>query len=222
MANNYNDSYKLRGLRKKLIAILKKKGIEDLSVLDAISKIPRHIFLGSSALAEKSYQDIALPIGGDQTISQPYTVAFQSELLRIKPRIKVLEIGTGSGYQAAVLHEMGARVYSIERNEMLYKRTKKLLQDTLSYKIRLKLGDGTKGWDLQAPFDRIIVTAAAPEIPEPLVEQLAPNGLMVVPVGDRETQKMILITKDENESISEKVFDEFKFVPLIGKYAWKE
>lgn len=211
------DNYRQRGLRNKLVKTLEKKGISDPNVLKAIGKVPRHVFF-ETALLDHAYQDKAFPIGEGQTISQPYTVAFQTEKLEIKPGDKVLEIGTGSGYQACVLLEMGARVYTIEYNKTLYERTKNLLPK-LGYKPYFYLGDGSKGIPAKAPYDKIIVTAGAPVVPKSLTDQLADNGILIIPVGDRSKQVMLRITRKQDELITEE-FDNFAFVPLLGKEGW--
>src|ERR1043165_744502 len=185
------DNYKQRGLRNKLVKMLEKKGISDLRVLAAIGKVPRHFFF-ENALLEHAYQDKAFPIGEGQTISQPYTVAFQSEKLEIRPGDKVLEIGTGSGYQACILMEMGARVYTIEYNRKLYDRTKVFLPE-IGYSPYFFHGDGSKGLPAKAPFNKIIVTAGAPVVPTALTDQLAESGVFIIPVGNREKQAMIRI-----------------------------
>ena len=207
------DTFKHKGLRQKLVEIVKAKGIKDEKVLEAISKIPRHLFMDSSFL-DHAYQDKAFPIGAGQTISQPYTVAFQSELLDVKRDDKILEIGTGSGYQTAVLLELGAKVYSIERQQELFKKTSKFLPK-LGYRAkRLIFGDGYKGLEEEAPFDSIIVTAGAPFVPKPLLKQLKVGGRLVIPVGDS-TQVMTLITRKDEKSFDKKEFGDFKFVPLL-------
>ncbi len=213
------DSYKHRGMRRQLVKTLISKGIKDKSVLDAIGLVPRHYFF-DQAFLEHAYQDKAFPIGEGQTISQPYTVAVQTELLTIKPGDKVLEIGTGSGYQCCVLLEMGANVFTIEYNKTLFKKARLFLKN-LGYHAHFKHGDGTLGWPSFAPYDKIIVTAGAPYIPEALKEQLKPGGIMVIPVGDTETQKMIRLIKDENGHFIEEEHDYYRFVPLIGKDGWK-
>lgn len=212
------DNYKQRGLRNKLVKNLRTKGIKDERVLAAISVVPRHVFF-ENALLEHAYQDKAFPIGEGQTISQPYTVAFQSEKLGIKPGDKVLEIGTGSGYQACVLMAMGAKVYTIEYNRKLYETTRDFLP-TLGYKPYLFHGDGTKGLPSKAPFDKIIVTAGAPVVPTALTEQLTEGGILVIPVGNREKQVMLRIQKKNGKLIKEE-FDYFAFVPLLGEQGWK-
>jgi protein-L-isoaspartate(D-aspartate) O-methyltransferase len=212
------DNYKQRGLRNKLVKIIRNKGISDERVLEAIAKVPRHVFF-DNALLEHAYQDKAFPIGEGQTISQPYTVAFQSEKLEIKPGDKVLEIGTGSGYQACILLELGAKVYTIEYNQKLYERTKVVLPK-MGYKPFFFYGDGSKGLPAKAPYDKIIVTAGAPVIPTALTDQLKEGGILIIPVGDREKQLMIRIIKRNGRLIKEE-FDHFAFVPLLGKEGWK-
>jgi protein-L-isoaspartate(D-aspartate) O-methyltransferase len=207
------DSYRHKGLRKKLVEGIREKGIVDKAVLAAIEKIPRHFFLDSSFL-EFAYQDKPFPIGSGQTISQPFTVAFQSELLAVKRGMKVLEIGTGSGYQACVLAEMGAKVYSIERQRKLFMRTKQFLQ-TLPYKVNLFLGDGNEGVTAYAPYDRILITAAAPEIPEKLIEQLKPGGMIVIPHGQDDVQQMLRIIKNNDGTTTTEEHGAFRFVPLL-------
>lgn len=207
------DTYRHKGLRKKLVEEIRSKGIHDEEVLAAIEKIPRHLFLDSS-FVEFAYQDKPFPIGAGQTISQPYTVAFQTELLEVTKGDKVLEIGTGSGYQACVLIEMGARVFSIERHHALYVRTKELLA-RLQYSPRLFYGDGYKGLPTFGPFDKILVTAAAPTIPEALKQQLKQGGMLVVPVGKGQTQTMKRLTKKEDDIFVEEDFGYFRFVPML-------
>ena len=208
-----NDNLRHQGLRKRLVDGLKLKGIRDQRILDAIGTIPRHLFMESSFI-HFAYKDQAFPIGAGQTISQPYTVAFQTELLDIQKFDKVLEIGTGSGYQAAVLLELGAVVYSIERQKELYLKARDFLP-RLGYNPRLFFGDGYKGLPTYGPFDKIIVTAAAPAVPEELMFQLKTGGKMVVPAGNSEKQTMYLIKRmDENHFETEK-HGSFIFVPLL-------
>ncbi len=214
------DSYKHRGLRKQLIRILKDKGIENSRVLDAIGKVPRHYFF-DQAFLEHAYQDKAFPIGEGQTISQPYTVAFQTEKLEIKDGDKILEVGTGSGYQACVLLEMGAKVYTIEYNKVLYERTKRFLPQ-FGYSPHFFQGDGSMGLPAKAPYDKIIVTAGAPTIPKELIRQLKMNGILIIPVGNSDKQKMILLKKVSETKITKKEFDYFNFVPLLGEDGWKK
>lgn len=212
------DDKKFVRRRKELIQQLREKGIQSEDVLRAMSVIPRQKFI-DSALEARAYEDSALPIGFGQTISQPYTVAAQTELLLLKPGEKVLEIGTGSGYQCAVLCEMGAMVYSVERHDGLYQEAKKCLT-TLGYRPHLKCGDGTKGWSAYAPYDAILVTAGAPVIPDELIRQLAVGGRLVIPVGDQALQVMKRVTRISEEEIHEESFRHFKFVPLIGEQGW--
>ncbi|HEY0654189.1 MAG TPA: protein-L-isoaspartate(D-aspartate) O-methyltransferase [Chryseosolibacter sp.] len=212
------DNYKQRGLRNKLVKILEKKGISDPRVLAAIGKVPRHFFF-ENALLEHAYQDKAFPIGEGQTISQPYTVAFQSEKLEIRPGDKVLEIGTGSGYQACILMEMGARVYTIEYNRVLFEHTKSFLPQ-IGYNPYFFYGDGSKGLPAKAPYNKIIVTAGAPVIPKALTDQLADGGILIIPVGDRESQRMVRIRRAGEKLIKEE-FANFAFVPLLGEQGWK-
>ena len=208
------DNYRHKGMRKILVEELKSKGISDENVLNAINAVPRHVFLDSSFL-NFAYQDKAFPIGSGQTISQPFTVAFQSSLLEIKKNMKVLEIGTGSGYQACVLAEMGAKVFSIERQRKLYTKTKAFLAE-FPYRIKMFLGDGNKGLPTYGPFDRIIITAAAPEIPQTLVDQLKVGGMMVIPLSENENcQTMLRLTKQEDGSLKREEHGDFRFVPML-------
>lgn len=208
------DTYRHKGMRKKLADGLRHKGIRSEAVLKAIETVPRHLFL-DKAFVEAAYEDIAFQIGEGQTISQPYTVAYQTELLNIKKGDKVLEIGTGSGYQACILSEMGARVYTIERHKKLYEKTKKLI-DALQYKnIKQFFGDGFEGIPSFAPYDKVIITAAAPEIPIKLIDQLKIGGIMVIPLNDGEIEKMKRITKISKEEFKEEEFDNFRFVPML-------
>jgi protein-L-isoaspartate(D-aspartate) O-methyltransferase len=208
------DTTKHQGRRRQLIEILKHKGITDKAVLKAIAAIPRHLFMDSS-FEDHAYQDKAFPIGADQTISQPYTVAFQSQQLMVTPGAKVLEIGTGSGYQTAVLCHMGAVVYSIERQHELFRTSLKRLP-ALGFKVKkLIFGDGYKGFPEKAPFERIIVTAGAPFIPQDLFAQLAVGGKMVIPVGEA-NQKMTVITRTSDVDFEQLVLGDFRFVPLLG------
>lgn len=208
------DNYRHKGLRKKLVQLIQSKGISDERVLDAMLELPRHFFL-DSAFDELAYEDRAFPIGEGQTISQPYTVAYQSQLLEIKPFMKVLEIGTGSAYQAVVLAEMGAQVYTIERQKKLFDANKSFAFLKKYLSIKLFYGDGYEGLPTYAPFDRVIITAAAPEIPQKLIEQLKPGGMMVIPLGSGDVQQMMRITKLESGALKEEVFDHFSFVPMI-------
>jgi protein-L-isoaspartate(D-aspartate) O-methyltransferase len=213
------DNYQQRGLRNKLVKKLVEKGIKDERVLAAIGKVPRHVFF-ENALLGHAYQDKAFPIGEGQTISQPYTVAFQTEKLEIKPGDKVLEIGTGSGYQACVLLEVGAKVYTIEYNRKLYERCKDFLP-TMGYKPFFFFGDGSKGLPTKAPYDKIIVTAGAPIVPNALTDQLVEGGILIIPVGDREKQTMLRIRKKNGKLIQEE-FEGFAFVPLLGEQGWNK
>ena len=209
------DTYKQKGLRKQLVQILREKGIEDEKVLSAIEAIPRHFFL-DPAFERQAYEDRAFPILSNQTISQPYTVAYQSELLRIKKFDKVLEIGTGSAYQACVLAEMGATVYTIERQRALYDFVGKFFFLKKYTNIIRFYGDGYEGLPSFAPFDKVIVTAAAPFIPPKLIEQMKPGGIAVIPVGDDNGQKMMRITKDKDGNVHEEELGDFSFVPMLS------
>jgi protein-L-isoaspartate(D-aspartate) O-methyltransferase len=207
------DTNKHQGLRNQLAKVLEEKGITDKKVLEAIKKIPRHLFLNSS-FEDFAYQDKAFPIGAGQTISQPYTVAFQSQLLEVKKDEKILEIGTGSGYQTAVLCLLGAKVYSIERQNELFKATSLLLPKLGIRPKHLSFGDGYKGLPNHAPFDSIIVTAGAPIIPKPLMAQLKIGGKLVIPVGEKDQIMTLLIRKNETQ-FEKHEFGDFKFVPLL-------
>ncbi|MCF8225623.1 MAG: protein-L-isoaspartate(D-aspartate) O-methyltransferase [Bacteroidales bacterium] len=207
------DTYRHKGLRKKLIDSIREKGITNNEVLDAMNRIPRHLFMDSSFLSH-SYADKAFPIAAGQTISQPYTVAFQTQLLNPEKHKKILEIGTGSGYQTAILLELGMRVYTIERIRELYEKSRSQLI-SLGYKPNFYYGDGYEGLPSLAPFDRILVTAGAGEIPEKLLQQLAVNGRMVIPVGGRLGQKMILVEKTGKNDIKKSEHGYFSFVPLV-------
>lgn len=207
------DSYKHKGLRQKLVEVLTKKGIKDELVLEAIGKVPRHLFMDSSFL-DHAYQDKAFPIAANQTISQPYTVAFQTELLEVKAQHKVLEIGTGSGYQTAVLCLLGAEVYSIERQLELFKKTSLFLPKIGYVAKRLIFGDGYQGLKEDAPFDRIIVTAGAPFVPKPLLAQLKIGGRLVIPVGEKE-QVMTLFVRTSSKNFEKHELGHFKFVPML-------
>ncbi len=209
-----NDSYRHKGLRKKLVEEVRAKGIRNEEVLSALQAVPRHFFLDSS-FVEIAYQDKPFPIGAGQTISQPYTVAFQTELLQVEKGYKVLEVGTGSGYQACVLAEMGARVFTIERHHSLYRKTKQLLNE-MKYTIKLFFGDGYEGLPAFAPFDRILVTAAAPQVPRKLLDQLKIGGMMVIPLGKGDTQIMTRVVKHGDDELEKQEFGHFRFVPMLG------
>lgn len=194
---------------------VRSKGITDEKVLAAIEKIPRHFFL-DSAFNENAYEDRAFPIGEGQTISQPYTVAYQTQLLALKPFMKVLEIGTGSAYQATILAELGVQLFTIERQKKLYEANKKWEYLKKYPNIKLFYGDGYQGLPTYAPFDRVLITAAAPDIPQKLLEQLKPGGIMVIPVGSGDVQTMKRITKESSTRMTEEVFDHFSFVPMLS------
>lgn len=210
----FTDSYRHQGLRQRLVLDLQKRGIENEAVLEAIATIPRHFFL-EKAFEEWAYEDKAFPIGNDQTISQPYTVAYMTDLLNLKLGDKVLEIGTGSGYQAAILAVMGANVYTIERQEALYSQATSLLQRIGFSQIHTFFGDGHEGLMKNAPFNKIIVTAGAAEVPKKLLAQLALDGCMVIPVGDKKRQVMQRITRSFFEDYRVEAFEDFKFVPFL-------
>ena len=211
----YEDTYRHKGLRKKLIEILREKGITDEQVLQAISNIPRHFFL-DSAFDEIAYEDRAFPISEGQTISQPYTVAYQTQLLEIKPHEKILEIGTGSIYQAAVLAEMGAKVFTIERQKVLFEKTKQYIFKQKHGNLKFFYGDGFEGLPTFAPFDKVLITAAAPLIPPKLIAQLKTGGKMVIPLDKGEQQRMLRLTKNSDGTFSEETFDNFSFVPMLS------
>ncbi|MBP7850071.1 MAG: protein-L-isoaspartate(D-aspartate) O-methyltransferase [Lentimicrobiaceae bacterium] len=210
------DTYRHKGLRKKLIEQIRAKGISDEAVLTAMMDVPRHFFFDSGFL-EFAYEDKPFPIGAGQTISQPYTVAFQTALLKVTPGMQVLEVGTGSGYQACILARMGARVFTIERQKVLYQRTREFIPQ-LGYIIKTFYGDGYKGLPAFAPFDRILVTAGAPFIPEPLLAQLKPGGILVIPVGD-DVQKMKRLIRVSAQEYQEEDHGSFRFVPLLPEKA---
>lgn len=203
--------------RKEMISLLESKGITDPSVLAAMAKVERHLFV-EGPFVNRAYEDSALPIGYEQTISQPYTVAYMTQALAPKPGDKVLEVGTGSGYQAVVLAAMGCRVFTIERHLGLLATARKIF-DKLNLRIASKGGDGTVGWKEFSPFDGIIVTAGAPEVPESLKQQLVDGGRLVIPVGDRDIQKVIVMRRGGDTFLTEETFG-FKFVPLVGKNGW--
>ena len=208
------DSYLHKGMRKKLVDSIREKGITDEQVLSAIMNIPRHFFL-DSAFEKQAYEDRAFPIGEEQTISQPYTVAYQTQLLNIKAFDKVLEVGTGSAYQASVLGELKAKVFTIERQKKLFDLNKKFKYLEKYPSIRLFFGDGFDGLPTFGPFDKIIITAAAPCIPEKLIAQLKPGGCMVLPLNEGEIQRMVRIRKGLDDGLVEERFDEFSFVPML-------
>ncbi len=212
--SKYIDSYQHKGLRKKLVDLLIEKGITDEAVLAAINAIPRHFFL-DSAFDKIAYEDRAFPIGEGQTISQPYTVAYQTQLLQIKKMDKVLEIGTGSIYQATVLAEIGARVYTIERQKKLFEAQKNYFFKSKYPNIKFYFGDGFEGLPTFAPFDKVIITAAAPFIPPKLVEQLKVGGMMVIPVDEGDAQRMLRLTKQTDGSMKEESFEQFSFVTML-------
>lgn len=211
----WKESARETGLRKRMVQGLRQKGITDEGVLKAFASVPRHLFAFDSALLERAYDDNAFPIAEGQTISQPFTVAYQTQMLEVKKGEKVLEIGTGSGYQAAILDELGARVFSIERVKKLFDLAK-VLMPRLGYPaIKCFYGDGFQGLPAFAPFDKILVTAAAPYVPNELLRQLKPGGIMVIPVGEGDTQLMKRFTKISESEIKEEVFDAFRFVPML-------
>ncbi|MBO9731998.1 MAG: protein-L-isoaspartate(D-aspartate) O-methyltransferase [Chitinophaga sp.] len=211
----YEDTYKQKGLRKQLVDSIRQKGITDESVLAAIGNIPRHFFL-DTAFESIAYDDRAFPIGEGQTISQPYTVAYQTQLLEVKPYEKVLEIGTGSAYQACVLAELKANVFSIERQRKLFDQVKSFPFKSQYPNLRLFYGDGYEGLSTYAPFDKVLVTAAAPHIPEKLLQQMKVGGKMVIPVGGQEIQRMLRITKISETENEQELFDNFSFVPMLA------
>jgi protein-L-isoaspartate(D-aspartate) O-methyltransferase len=208
------DTYRHKGLRRKLIQLLRNKGISDEQVLEAMEKVPRHLFISDSAFADQAYRDKALSIGCEQTISQPFTVAFQTQLLEVKKRDRILEIGTGSGYQAAILAEMGARVFTVERQEELFHKTRKLLPALGYESVRCFFRDGTKGLREFAPYDGIVVTAGAIEVPPALLKQLKIGGRLVIPVGKSSQTMKRIIRKSETEYLEES-HGGFRFVPFL-------
>ena len=213
------DTFITKGKRRELCEILISKGISDQNVLKAIQLLPRHLFF-EPEFENHAYEDKAFPILGGQTISQPYTVAFQTQLLEIQPNNKVLEIGTGSGYQASILKILKAKVYSLEIVPELVNFSKRMFE-SLNLEINHKLSDGTLGWKEHAPFDKILVTAGAPSIPSPLIDQLRIGGILVIPVGkDKANQSMVKITRSEG-GFEQDLFDTFSFVPLTGALGWK-
>lgn len=208
------DSYRHKGLRKQLVQVIRDKGIADPAVLNAIEKIPRHFFFDSSFL-EFAYEDKPFPIGAGQTISQPYTVAFQTELLNLHKGEKVLEIGTGSGYQACILAEIGVKVFTIERQKTLFEKTSKMLPKLGYSSVKTFYGDGYKGLPAFAPFDKIIITAAAPFVPEALLKQLKNGGIMVIPLGPDDIQVMTTIAKTTTGGLVKMDHGTFRFVPML-------
>lgn len=217
--NQLIDSHRHQGMRRQLMLQLRDKGIQDLRVLEAMNLIPRHYFF-DPGFVEHAYQDKAFPIDAGQTISQPYTVARQTELLELKPTDKVLEIGTGSGYQCAVLCAMGVKTYSIEFIEVLHRKAGVML-NYMGYQPTLFLGDGSKGIPLYAPFSKILVTAGAPTIPQLLINQLTIGGLLVIPIGDQKQQRMYRFRKLENGQVEQEDHGAFTFVPLVGQQGWR-
>jgi protein-L-isoaspartate(D-aspartate) O-methyltransferase len=211
----FEDTYRHKGLRKKLVETVRSKGISDEKVLEAIERIPRHFFL-DSAFDEVAYEDKAFPIAEHQTISQPYTVAYQTQLLELKPFEKVLEIGTGSAYQASVLAELGVQVYTIERQKKLFESNKRFDFIKRYPNIKFFYGDGYEGLPTFAPFDKVLITAAAPDIPQKLVQQMKTGAMMVIPVGTGEVQVMKRLTKQKDGGLKEEIFDRFSFVPMLG------
>jgi protein-L-isoaspartate(D-aspartate) O-methyltransferase len=210
----YEDTYRHKGLRKKLVDVLRDKGITDNNVLQAINNIPRHYFL-DSAFDEIAYEDRAFPISDGQTISQPYTVAYQTQLLQVSHGDKILEIGTGSIYQASVLAEIGAKVFTIERQKNLFDKTRNFVLKTNYPNIKFFYGDGFEGLPTYAPFDKVIITAAAPFVPPKLMEQLKVGGKMVIPVDEGPHQRMLRLTKNAASNYEEEVFENFSFVPML-------
>lgn len=209
-----DDSYRHKGMRKKLVETVRGKGITDEKVLAAIERIPRHFFL-DSAFDEVAYEDKAFPITAGQTISQPYTVAYQTQLLGLKSYDKVLEIGTGSAYQASVLAELGVQVFTIERQKQLFDANKNFAYIKKYSNIKFFYGDGYEGLPTYGPFDKVLITAAAPYVPQKLIEQLKPGGVMVLPLGEGDVQTMKRLTKNTDGSVTEAVFEKFSFVPML-------
>lgn len=215
------DTYVHKGLRKSLIENLQKKGISSLPLLQAFQKVPRHFFLDST-FSKQAYQDIPFSIGNGQTISQPYTVAFQTQLLEVSPGDKVLEIGSGSGFQSCILLALGVDLYSLEVIPELHEKAKKMANLlNLDHRARFLLADGTQGFASKAPFHKILVTAGAPIVPSPLIEQLTIGGILVIPVGSERTQKMLRITKISEKQLKKEEFGDFCFVKLKGENGWK-
>jgi protein-L-isoaspartate(D-aspartate) O-methyltransferase len=206
--------------RQELVDKISEKGITDIAVLKAIGDVERHLYVPKPMIYH-AYRDVALPIGQGQTISQPYTVAYMTQALRLKPGYKVLEIGTGSGYQAAILEAMGANVFTIERNLEIYNETMKRF-DKLGIRVHAKYGDGTIGWQEYAPYEGIMVTAGSPSIPNSLMKQLSVGGKLVIPVGGKTTQTLKIVTKTDEDNFEIRDVPEFSFVPLIGREGWRE
>lgn len=216
--NDTPQNSRFKSERKEMVELIRNRGVKDENLLRAMLRVPRHLFVNELFIT-RAYDDSALPIGMSQTISQPYTVAVMTEALEVKKGSKILEIGTGSGYQAAILAEMGARVYTIERYIELLNNARKTLEK-LGYQVVSKCGDGTIGWSEFAPYDGIIVTAAAPEVPQPLLSQLADGGILVIPIGDIDTQDLHVIKKVKDK-FEKRIIMGFRFVPLIGKMGWQ-
>ncbi len=210
----YEDTYRHKGMRKKLMDILRQKGITDENVLAAMNELPRHFFM-DSALDNIAYEDRAFPIAEGQTISQPYTVAYQTQLLKVKQGDKILEIGTGSIYQATVLAVLGAKVFTIERQKKLYEKTKEYIFKTKYPQLKFFYGDGFEGLPTYAPFDKVIITAAAPFIPPKLVAQMKTGACMIIPVDEGDVQRMMRLTKNDNGTMEEEIFEKFSFVPML-------
>jgi protein-L-isoaspartate(D-aspartate) O-methyltransferase len=209
------DSYRHKGLRKQLVQQIQEKGIRESRVLEAMGRVPRHLYFFDSAFVERAYEDTAFPIGEGQTISQPYTVAYQTQLLEVKAGDKILEVGTGSGYQASVLAELGAKVFTIERQRKLFDKAKTVLQNLNYSGVKIFYGDGYEGLPMFAPFNKILITAAAPEIPAKLLDQLRVGGFLVVPVGENVQQMKRFIKLNEENKMHEEVYDQFIFVPML-------
>ncbi len=208
-----SDTYKYKGLRKQLVDSIERKGISDKKVLAALMKVPRHLFM-ATGFEERAYQDNAFPIAAEQTISQPYTVAVQTSLLEIEKGDKVLEIGTGSGYQTSILLELGAKVYTIERQKILFREAQLILRK-LNYNPYCYYGDGYKGLPTYGPFDKILITAGAAEMPEELKKQLKVGGILVAPIGSRSSQDMLKVTKKTEEEYLVESYGKFVFVPML-------
>lgn len=219
MNDQLKDTYKHKGRRLRLVEQLEREGITDKNALKAIARVPRHLFV-EGVFADNAYENKALPIKEGQTISQPFTVAFQTQLLNLKPNMKILEIGTGSGYQAAILCEMGMRVFSVEIIEHLHYEAKYLLE-ILGYKPHLMLGDGSMGWKRYKPYEAILVTAASPAVPTVLRRQLEIGGKLVIPIGNQDLQQMTVVTRISTHKYEQQVYQTFRFVPLKGKYGFE-